>query len=146
LYDENNLYFSVHNYDSTPDQIISRSMQRDGPLYTADSFVIQLDPGQTRHNAYSFEVGASGGRTDELELNNTVELTQWDTLWEARVRRVTDGWTAEVVIPFRDLSIQDDGGDWVIRFLAADSPQERAVYGRASIRRSRLPTSARTGT
>ena len=94
LYDENNLYFAVYNYDSTPDAIVARSMQRDGPLYTADSIVIQLDPGQTRHNAYSFEVGASGGRVDELELNNTQELNQWNTLWAAKVRRVADGWTA----------------------------------------------------
>ena len=64
MYDENNLYFGIYNYDSEPDAIVARSMQRDGPLYTSDSFVIQLDPGQSRRNAYSFEVGASGGRTD----------------------------------------------------------------------------------
>ena len=128
LYDENNLYFAVYNYDSTPNEIISRSMQRDGPLYTADSFVIQLDPGQTRRNAYSFEVGASGGRTDELELNNTVELTQWDTLWTAQVRRVPDGWTAEVAIPFRDLSIQDDNGDWGFDFSRRIRHKNERVY------------------
>ncbi len=30
LYDENNLYFSFYNYDSAPDQIVVRNMQRDG--------------------------------------------------------------------------------------------------------------------
>jgi len=116
LYDENNLYFSVYNYDSMPGDIVVRSMQRDGPLYTSDSFVIQLDPGQTRHNAYSFEVGASGGRTDELELNNTQELTQWNTIWAARVRQVKDGWTAEVAIPFRDLSYDPGQSEWGFDF------------------------------
>jgi hypothetical protein len=116
MYDENNLYFGVYNYDSQPDAIVVRSMQRDGPLYTSDSFVIQLDPNQTRRNAYSFEVGASGGRTDELELNNTQELTQWNTIWAARVRRVPDGWTAEVAIPFRDLSFSADQAEWGFDF------------------------------
>ena len=116
MYDENNLYFGVYNYDSQPDAIVVRSMQRDGPLYTSDSFVIQLDPGQTRRNAYSFEVGASGGRTDELELNNTQELTQWNTIWAARVRRVADGWTAEVAIPFRDLSFNAAQAEWGFDF------------------------------
>ena len=51
-------------------------MQRDGQLFTSDSVMIYLDPGQTRRNAYNFEIGASGGRTDQLELNNTEELTR----------------------------------------------------------------------
>ena len=62
LYDENNLYFSFYNYDSRPDQIVVRNMQRDGQLYTSDSVMIYLDPGRTRRNAYNFEIGASGGR------------------------------------------------------------------------------------
>ena len=68
MYDENNLYFGVYNYDTQPNAIIARSMQRDGPLYTTDSIVIQLDPFQTRRSAFSFEVGASGGRTGERAL------------------------------------------------------------------------------
>ena len=128
LYDENNLYFSVYNYDSQPDAIVVRSMQRDGPLYTADSFVIQLDPGQSRRNAYSFEVGASGGRTDELELNNTQELTQWNTIWSAKVRRVADGWTAEVAIPFRDLSYDAAQAEWGFDFSRRIRHKNERLY------------------
>jgi hypothetical protein len=112
LYDENNLYFSFYNYDRDPNAIIARSMERDGPLFTADSVAIYLDPGQTRRNAYNFEVGASGGRTDQLELNNTQELREWDTIWEARARRTPDGWTAEISIPFRDLSYDASQTTW----------------------------------
>ena len=112
LYDENNLYFSFYNYDSTPDQIVARNMQRDGQLYTSDSVMIYLDPGQTRRNAYNFEIGASGGRTDALELNNTEELTEWDTIWEARARIVQDGWVAEFAIPFKSLSYEPGQTTW----------------------------------
>src|SRR5262245_3044197 len=112
LYDENNLYFSFYNYDSNPDAIIARAMERDGPLFTADSDVIYLDHGQTRRNAYSVEIGASGGRRDQLELNNTQELTEWNVIWEAKAKRVPDGWTAEMAIPFRDLSFDPNETTW----------------------------------
>jgi hypothetical protein len=112
LYDENNLYLSFYNYDSNPDAIIARALERDGPLFTADSDVIFLDPGQTRRNAYSFEIGASGGRRDQLELNNTQELTEWNVIWAAKAKRTPDGWTAEMAIPFRDLSYDKNQTVW----------------------------------
>jgi len=128
LYDENNLYFGVYNYDSNPDAIIARSMSRDGPLYTTDSFVIQLDPLQTRHNAQSFEVGASGGRVDEVEQNNTQEIDQWNAIWIARVKRVPDGWTAEVSIPFRSLSYDPTKPNWGFDFRRRIYHKNEQVY------------------
>ena len=112
LYDENNLYFSFYNYDTTPDQIVARNMQRDGQGFTSDSVMIYLDPGQTRRNAYNFEITAAGGRTDQLELNNTQELREWDTIFDARARIVGDGWVAEFAIPFKSLSYEATETTW----------------------------------
>jgi cellulose/xylan binding protein with CBM9 domain len=112
LYDANNLYFAFYAYDSTPDQIVARNMQRDGQGFTSDSVMIYLDPGQTRRNAYNFEITASGGRTDQLELNNTEELRQWDTIFDARARIVDDGWMAEFAIPFKSLSYEATQTTW----------------------------------
>ena len=115
MYDENSLYFSVYAYDSEPDQIIVRSMARDGELYTGDNISVTLDPGMTRRNAYSFELGPSGGRGDSLMLNNTSDLEEWDPTWTARARRVVDGWVAEFAIPFASLSFPG-AGDWGFEF------------------------------
>jgi hypothetical protein len=112
LYDENNLYFSFYAYDSTPDQIVARNMQRDGQAFTSDSVMIFLDPGQTRRNAYNFEITAAGGRSDQLELNNTEELTEWDTIFDARARIVGDGWVSEFAIPFKSLSYEATQTTW----------------------------------
>ena len=69
LYDENNLYFAFYAYDSAPDEIVARNMQRDGQVFTSDSVMIYLDPGQTRRNAYNFEIGASeSGRTSSSSI------------------------------------------------------------------------------
>jgi len=112
LFDENNLYFSVYAYDSQPDQIIAGTMQRDGPLGAADSIVLLIDPGLTRRNAYGFEVDAAGARRDELEINNTIELPEWNAIWSARARKVADGWVAEIAIPFRSLSYDAAKTTW----------------------------------
>lgn len=112
LYDENNLYVAFYAYDSAPEDIVARNMQRDGNVYTSDSVMIYLDPGRTRRNAYNFEIGAAGGRTDQLELNNTEELREWNTIFDARARIVHDGWVAEFAIPFKSLSYDATQTTW----------------------------------
>jgi hypothetical protein len=112
LYDQSNLYISFYAYDSAPDDIIPGSLERDGRLSAADSVAIYIDPGRTRRNAYNFEVGAAGGRTDQLELNNTQELRDWDTIWTGRAVRVADGYTVEVAIPFASLSYDPTQTVW----------------------------------
>jgi hypothetical protein len=116
MFDENNLYVGVYAYDSMPDQIIARAMARDGDLFTGDTIGITLDPGLTRRNAYSFDVSPSGGRADSLLLNNADDLDEWDPIWTARARRVTDGWIAEMAIPFRSLSYEEDRSEWGFEF------------------------------
>jgi hypothetical protein len=126
VYDENNLYFAIYAYDNQPDRIIPGPLQRDGNLGAADSIVLLIDPFLTRRNAYGFEVSAAGARRDELEQNNTVELPEWDAIWNARARVVQDGWVAEIAIPFRSLSYDPNQTTWGLRHVAARSPQERA--------------------
>ena len=112
MYDENNLYFGVYAYDSEPDLIVVRTMARDGEIYTGDNVSIALDPGPTRRNAYSFQFGPSGGRNDSLMLNNTEELDEWNPIWTLRTRIVSDGWVAEMAIPFQSLSYEAGETDW----------------------------------
>jgi len=128
MYDENNLYFGVYSYDSVPADIVLRSMERDGEIFTGDNFYIYLDPGLTRRNAYLFQIGASGGRGDTLLLNNTRALDEWDIIWEARARVVEDGWIAELAIPFRSLSYEPDQTDWGFDFKRDIQRKNEEVY------------------
>jgi hypothetical protein len=112
MYDEFNLYVGVYNYDSTPDEIVVRAMARDGQLFTSDSVRVTLDPGATGRNGYSFQVAASGGRGDALLQNNNEFLEQWDTIWDAKVQLVPDGWVAEYAIPFRSISFAPGQEAW----------------------------------
>jgi len=112
LYDENALYVAVYSYDTVPEDIVIRGMERDGPLFTGDAVSVRLDPGQTRRNGYRFMLGSSGGRSDSLLLNNAVALDEWDPIWEGRTALVEDGWVAEFAIPFRILSYESAQSAW----------------------------------
>jgi len=114
MYDENNLYFGIYAYDSEPDRIVVRAMARDGALNTGDNINLIIDPTLSRRNSYVFQVGASGGggRLDALRLNNSEEVTQWNTIWDAKVRRVADGFVTEVAIPFRSISYVPSQSEW----------------------------------
>jgi hypothetical protein len=111
LYDENNLYMAVYAYDTEPDTVVIRSMARDSDVWTGDNVSFVLDPGLTRRNGYRFQIGPSGGRRDALVLNNSTQVFEWNPIWAVRTRRVADGWTIELAIPFQSISYQP-GLDW----------------------------------
>ncbi len=112
MYDENNLYIGIYAYDSDPDQLVLRTLQRDGQVWSGDNIFVTLDPGPTWRNAYTFQIGASGGRQDALRLNNTRELNAWDTIWSVETQIVSDGYIVEMAIPFRSLSYPAGPSDW----------------------------------
>ncbi len=104
LYDENNLYFAIMAYDDRPDKITARIKQRKGPIDSDDIIRIYLDPERTRRDAYIFEVNPLGARREGLIRNNTDVLYEWNTIWSAKARVLPNGWSVEVVIPFRSIS------------------------------------------
>ncbi len=112
LYDAENLYFAIYAYDKTPDRIVVRAMSRDGQIGTGDVVRIIIDPGLTRRNAYTFQIGPSGGRVDAILQNNTTNLQEWDTIWTAKTRITDQGWVVEVALPFRSISYENEQSDW----------------------------------
>jgi hypothetical protein len=82
----------VYGYDCEPCEIIVRAIGRDGAIGSSDNFNLIIDPALTRRNAYACQVRASGGRVDARRLNNTIELTEWNTTGQARTCVVPEGW------------------------------------------------------
>ncbi|HEX4301777.1 MAG TPA: sugar-binding protein [Rhizomicrobium sp.] len=112
LYDENNLYLSIMAYDDEPGKITAHIKARDGAIDQDDLFRIYLDPSMTRRNGYIFEVNPLGARREGLVQNNIDVLYQWNTLWSAKARILPNGWSVEVVIPFRSISYDKARTDW----------------------------------
>jgi hypothetical protein len=112
LYDDKNLYFSFMVFDDEPQKITAHIKARDGSIDQDDFVRILLDPYKTRRNGYVFEVNALGARREGLVQNNSDFLYEWNTFWNAKVRMLPNGWSAEIVIPFRSISYDKATTDW----------------------------------
>ncbi len=113
LYDSENLYIAIYNYDREPHLISNTQRSRDGNLGADDSVRIYLDPLNSRRNSYFFEVNAAGAKQDALIQNNSDFTKEWNTIWTAKVQIVDDGWIVEMALPFRNFAYDPAKPDWV---------------------------------
>jgi hypothetical protein len=129
LYDAENLYVYVYSYDTHPERIRGTSKNRDGNFGGDDTIRVYLDPSNTRRNGYQFVLNSLGGRLDQLIQNNTDFVREWNAIWAGSARVVDDGWTAEMAIPFKDLSFDPTKPDWVIEFSRKSATRTSACAG-----------------
>ena len=129
LYDANALYVSFYCYTPSPEHLVAGAKARDTNVEVGEFVRLYLDPGLTRRNGYAFSVNPRGGRLDALVQNNSSYLDRWNTIWDAKVKIVKDGWTVEMKIPFRSISYDAKRPDWgfdLFRFMRG--PRERVRW------------------
>ena len=105
LYDDHGLYVGARLKRPDPDAIRTSVTRRDGDS-DAEVFTISLDPYLDRRTAYSFSVSSGGVRGDAYHAQDSEDSgreAQYDPVWDARTRVDTEGWTAEMHIPFSQL-------------------------------------------
>jgi len=121
LYDDASLYIGVYCHDHEPARISANTMAHDSgnvqsdmgyggyghaPQTSSDDVVrILLDPFQDKRNAYIFFVNSRGARGEGLAYAGSSSLN-WDGIWEADSRRLKDGWSTEIRIPFKTISFR----------------------------------------
>ena len=139
LFDEDNLYIGAVLYDD-PEGIIAYQKRRDAFLMTDDRFMWILDTFLDGRTGYFFEInpaglmgdgiigggggggpgggrgGMGGGRGGGGGGGGGGVNKAWDGIWEARVVRRPDGWSAEIRIPFRTLNFDPKLTEWGINF------------------------------
>ena len=115
LYDDANLYVGVLARDREPKRVVGRIRQRDKLLEPAgfdgsyqfagdDAVAILLDPFRDRRNAVVFATNPNGAEFDALITDESGAMNaDWRTVWTVRAQRVSEGWSAEIAIPFRSL-------------------------------------------
>jgi len=111
LYDSQALFIGIHCYDD-PKQIIVTDKAHDGFAPSGDFVRINLDPKFTHRDGYGFEITPLGGYGDAILQNNTDFLIRWNLVWLAKARITSDGWTAEMEIPFREISFDPHQTTW----------------------------------
>ena len=112
LHDAKNLYIGVICYDSEPQRVIGTQMGRDSDLGSDDRLQIVLDTYRDQRNAYYFSTSPAGTLVDGLVFANGQSNTDWDTIWNVRTKRTSQGWTAEFAIPFKSLTFPPDKSVW----------------------------------
>jgi hypothetical protein len=112
VYDSEAVYVGVRCLDREPDLIRAPTQIRDQRLKGDDHISIYFDPLRDRRTAYGFLVGAAGAKTDALISNGGVPDMKVDFEWEAETAITSEGWTAEIKIPFKELNIDPAIRTW----------------------------------
>lgn len=129
LYDEKFLIIGVRCFDTAPDSIIQRMGRRDE--FPGDWIEINIDSYHDLRTAFSFTLSASGVRSDELISNNGGNWDpSWNPIWHARTHTDTEGWTAELKIPFSQLRYGNQQNPvWGIQFTRRIfRKEERSIW------------------
>ena len=111
------LYIGAMFFDD-PDGILAYQKRRDEGLGTDDRFMWILDTFLDGRTGYFFEINPAGLMGDGLlrgggggDVNKA-----WDGVWEARVQRLDNGWSAEIRIPWSTLNFDPESDTWGINF------------------------------
>jgi len=130
------LYIGILCRDSEPGRISANTMAHDSDETDEtgeDAVRVILDPFQDRRNAYFFSVNPRGAKSEGLATGEHSSL-DWDGLWDARSVIGPEGWSAEMVIPFKSISFRPDLECWGInveRVIARRQEIDRLSGARA---------------
>ena len=103
-FDDEQIYVSVYAFESQPERMIVNEMRRDSfQLFQNENFQFMFDTFHDRRNAVSLQFNPAGGRLDGQITNESAFSADWNPVWDVRVRRTADGWTAEAAVPFKSL-------------------------------------------
>ncbi len=111
IYDDKNLYFGVRCWDSQPNLIIANEMRRDVNLINNDCIEIYLDTYHDHRTAFVFCTNALGAQRDGIiigEVSLDEQNWNWNGTWQNACEIDSEGWTAEIAIPFKTLRFGDD--------------------------------------
>ena len=118
FFDDKNVYVSARCWDSHPERIVATEMRRDDHgVLNNDSITVTLDTFYDRRTGFFFQTNALGARRDQ-QINSATSLnTDWNPVWDAKAARDANGWTAEMVIPFKSLRFKTSGPQvWGVNF------------------------------
>ncbi len=122
LYDDEALYVGFWSYDVDPAGIVARLTRRDDEI-ESDHASIRIDSYHDNQTGYEFTFNAAGVKTDVLQYDDAAkEDASWDPVWQVETMIGSDGWFAEIKIPFRILRYQSGetdsaGQTWGVNFF-----------------------------
>ena len=111
-YDSNALYVGIEAFDDEPENLFATILERDGDVWRDDMVRFYIDPFDTGITGFGFDVNALGARAERLVQANRMPVDEWDVIWDAAGQITDEGWTAEIVLPFRSISFDPEADSW----------------------------------
>ncbi|MEL7545016.1 MAG: carbohydrate binding family 9 domain-containing protein [Pseudomonadota bacterium] len=111
-YDSNALYVGIEAFDDEAENIFATILERDGDVWRDDMVRFYIDPFDTGITGFGFDVNALGARAERLVQANRMPIDEWDAIWDAAGQITEEGWTAEIVLPFRSISFDPEADSW----------------------------------
>ena len=128
VYTKEAIYFGFRCDDSQPAAIIATERRRDQDLTKDDSVAVLLDTFHDRRNAFLFRTNSLGTQFDALLTEEGLDINvSWDEKWEAEATRNEEGWTAELMIPFKSLRMGPQG-EWGLEIERLIRRKNEAAY------------------
>ncbi len=126
-YDDDFIYLGVECYGKGP--FLVQSLKRDSDsFWNGDAFAVVFDPVNERTNGVIFGVNPGGVQTEALITGEPARRggqlsgynKAWDNKWYTQASVTENGWTAEMMIPFKSLRFGRKGR-WGINFIRVDA-------------------------
>jgi len=132
LYDNTAIYVGAHMYETGPDKIAHELATRDN-VGTADFIGIVLDTYLDGLNASGFYVTAAGSQYDAkyspVPGGGSNEDSNWNAVWESKVKIDDKGWTAEFRIPFSALRFsKKDIQSWGLNMVRKRQKEQKQLF------------------
>ena len=104
VYDDDAIYFGMKMED--PERPTALLARRDS--FTQSDFIsINIDPQLDRLGGNAFTLNPANVQVDTVLYNDIGEDGSWDGVWSSATKIVSDGWIAEVRIPYSQLRFHD---------------------------------------
>ncbi len=113
LHDRRYIYIGIRCFDSEPDKINARDLNRDSSFGNDDKVTVLLDTYRDGRNAYRFSVNPLGTQSDALITDEGRDFNlSWDTQWLSGATRDNAGWSVEIAIPLVSLRFRKGATSW----------------------------------
>jgi hypothetical protein len=108
LYDDDALYIGAKMYDTAGARGVTTRLVRRDATFDSDYLQIVLDAYHDHLSRAFFEINPSGSKSDYIGIGTSCCDPSWDPIWEAVTHIDSDGWTAEIRIPYSQLRFSRD--------------------------------------
>lgn len=108
IYSNKALYIGIWCFDREPDKLVAKELKRDFEHSRDDNFEVIIDTYGDKRNGFLFITNPNGARKDAQVFDNGGSVnTNWNGVWNVKTTITSEGWFAEMEIPFSTLKFRN---------------------------------------